>query len=140
MLLSCDCVRDVLLAVEDLSQVYVAGDNALVFTQITPKAICEKVNQYSEEEIYYAAYMLCDAGYLRGLLKKDMSGKTSISILHITYAGHTFLDSVRDVQRWNSAKRVLSSIRDYSLSALQAVASGITDAAISRYFMSQQGK
>ena len=51
----------------------------------------------------------------------------------LTYEGHELLESVRDEKHWSAIKTGMDAVRNYSLSALAAIAEGVTSAAIGAY-------
>ena len=131
MELNLDCMRDILLAVESLG-----FDQALVFSDLS-----EKLTNYSDEELYYGCYNLYEAKLIDlSVFKIDgtIIPRTH-EILDITFSGHEFLSKIRDKNRWGMIKSGASAIRDYSLSAISAIAEGVTSAAISAYFAREKG-
>lgn len=126
MKLDLDCCRDILLEMES------CGFNQSI-------SLCElkkQLPQYPEDLLQYTCYKLLEANLVVGLCV-DMDN-LNIPYIHqltdITFSGHQFLAKIRDEVRWSKAKKGLSTIRDYSLSAITAFADGMTSAAISAYF------
>lgn len=126
MVLDHDCVRDILLAVEQCP-----------FNQSLNLEKLEKLlPDYGSETIWYACLKLGEGSFL------DIeTGNAMMSILPgikqikcLTYRGHEFLGSIRDEKRWSKVKTAGHAIRDYSLAAIGEIAEGMTSAAISAYF------
>lgn len=131
MKLNLDCMRDILLAVETLG-----FDESLYFDDLS-----EKLPDYSTYELHYGCYKLYEAKLI-DLVNFEIDGAVTPrthEILDITFAGHEFLAKIRDRQRWGTIKSGASAIRDYSLSAISAIAEGVTSAAINAYFAKEKG-
>ena len=88
---------------------------------------------YSKEDVFYAIFNLDQAGYISASINWIGSYVQDCAINYMTYSGHQFLDKIRDDNRWNRVKTGLSVIRDFSLSAINSVAEGMTNAAINAY-------
>ena len=85
-----DCMRDILLTVES----YPLGKRILF------REVCEKLSNYSYEDILYACLKLDEAGHLKtNKMSAPISSHTpNISeIYSMTLSGHDFLDSIRAV-------------------------------------------
>ncbi len=122
MVLSPDCVRDVLLAVESSS----FGE------RLTLDALEEKLPQYSEEDLWYTCLKLEEGGYLDLItitgLRMPMPGIKEIKSL--TYCGHEFLDTVREESNWGKVKTVAKKAGTFSLTSLGEIAKEVAKAAI----------
>lgn len=67
-----------------------------------------KIPGYSSEEVWYHVYLLNDAGLL--LASESKSPTDSVWTPHnLTWAGHEFLDSIKDDAAWEKAKSVVKS-------------------------------
>ena len=129
MKLNPDCVRDTLLAIE----------SADYNTYISPRILQQELPQYSESEIEYTCLILDDGGFLIAMIV-DLPGQlmpSVKSVIRLTYQGHELIAKIRDPERWPKLRTALSVIRDYSLSAISAIAEGATSAAINVYFSGQ---
>ena len=129
MKLNPDCVRDVLLAIE----------NADFGEHISPATLHRSLPQYTEDEIEYTCLILSDGDFLQvmtiQLPGQEMPGVKSI--IRLTFQGHEFIAKIRDPERWPKLKKAVSAVRDYSLSALDAIANGATSAGINALFFRQ---
>ena len=125
MRLNPDCVRDVLLAIEA----------AELGEYISPGTLHRSLTQYSESEIDYTCLLLDDGGFLISMkIQLPQQEIPNVkSIVRLTYQGHEFIAKIRDAERWHGVKRALPAIRNYSLHAINAVAEGMTSAAISAF-------
>lgn len=133
MKLDANCVRDVLLAVEELQRVFVNDDGDVEKMELWVDDLYAALPNYNKEVVFYALYNLEQAGYVDLSVQWINNCVNMCAINHMTYEGHEFLESIRDSKQWISVKKGLSAIRNYSLSAISSVAEGITNAAISSY-------
>lgn len=115
MKLNHDCIRDVLLYIEEnLTYGYYID-----FSDI-------EISDYSREDLLYTADKLLEAGYLDGTKKNYIGSiKPDIQITAITWSGHQFLDNIRDDGVWKDTKRILSKFSSVSLGFVGNVASEI---------------
>lgn len=104
-----DCVRDVLLYIEE---------NLTYNGSINAKSI--KTN-YSVEDVLYTCDKLFEAKFIQ--MHKDITG--GVIIGEITYNGHQLLDSIRDDGIWKETKSKVSKIASVSLPIIQQVAAAI---------------
>lgn len=126
MKLNHNCVRDLLLYIEDnLEYGYYIKINE---TQLS---------NFSQHEVLYAADKLLEAGYLIGnrRVTMDSEGIPQISIESISWNGHQFLDNVRDNKVWENTKGILSKFSSVSIGVVSNVASQV----ISNMVRSQMG-
>lgn len=133
MKLNHECVRDVLLAIENSQRFFVNDENEIEKADLSPDDLYQELSKYSKEDIFYAAYNLEQAGFISMSIKWLNSIATYWSVSYMTFAGHEFLDNIRDEKRWKGIKKALPAIRNYSLEAIEAVASGMTSAAINAF-------
>lgn len=131
MKLNHDCLRDVLLVLED----ELALDDTMQYEDlwigdfVNNKSLCS----YTKIEIAYSVYKLSEAGYLSSGAFYSTARNSSYYIRTVTFYGHEFIDSIRDETRWNGIKKGLSAVRDYSLSAISSIAEGMTSGAVAAY-------
>ena len=108
MTLKHDCIRDVLLYLEE---------NLGLYNLISSNNI--KINDYSADDITYTIMKLREAGFI------DASGQDLVGIIlikSITYNGHQFLDNIRDDNVWDETKSIISKLSSVSLPIIQQVA------------------
>ncbi len=67
-----------------------------------------EIEGYRSEEVHYHLMLLDDAGLI---VAEDVSSQTALIWLpmHLTWAGHEFLDASRDQDRWEKAERIIES-------------------------------
>lgn len=133
MKLNHECVRDTLLTIEKLQRFFVNNENEIEKAGLPPDDLYQALPKYSKEDIFYAVYNLEQAGFISMSIKWMDSKAVHWNVNHMTFAGHEFLDTIRDKKRWKGIKKALPAIRNYSLEAIEAVASGMTSAAISTF-------
>ena len=122
MKLSIDCIRDVLMELEALDM----GSFGL-------EHFPESVKKYGETQVSYTFAKLKEARYIMGDVAMDEGGYYHFfQVQCMTYSGHQLLAQIRDEKRWTTVKTILSSVRDYSLSAITAASEGVTKAAIDK--------
>ena len=134
MVLNVDCVRAVLMQVEELTKVEVQDDGLVALEPFSINALYENLPSYSHEDIYYSVLMLSEAEYLLMEETHVMGGVIGCFIVRLTYQGHEFLGKIKDSDHWSLVHRAFPAIRDYSLSAISAIAEGITKAALDKHF------
>lgn len=141
MKLNHDCMRDCLLYIESIENVQIDQDEDDISISLDPtfiEAVFAELEGFSRKDVFYAIFNLDQAGYINTSIDPEaVKGLDNICIYYLTLQGHEFLDSIRDDNRWKAVKKGLSAVRNYSLSAMSAIAEGVTAAAISAY-LSQQ--
>lgn len=135
MKLSIDCIRAVMLEIEKSLTLSKMCDGSIVMDSLPFEEICDNLSNFTREDIFYAIFNLDQAGYINANIEWA-SGRVvyDCTVLYMTFPGHEFLDRIRDAKHWAIVKSGLSAIRNYSLDAINSIASGITTAAISAYF------
>ena len=133
MRLNMDCLRDTLLALEDGQRFYVIDENTVAKDYLDLEEVCALVPKYDKAEVFYALQNLDQAGMIDMTAKWTNGFVYYCSINDVLYEGHQFADKIRDEARWGKLKKGLSTVRDYSLSAIEAIAEGMTSAAITSY-------
>lgn len=114
MKLNNDCVRDLLLYIEDK----IAINDSIAISEI-------EINKYTSEELIYTAMKLKDAGYIKGNVRKYINGEADVYVNELTWDGHKFLDNIRDDGVWKTTKEKLSKFSSVSLSIIENVASQV---------------
>ncbi|WP_269477791.1 DUF2513 domain-containing protein [Hominibacterium faecale] len=125
MKLNHDCVRDLLLFIEE---------NVTYGTYALANSI--ELPGYTQDEIVYAAEKLAQADYLDAEVSRFLDrGTPDVHITSITWEGHKFLDNIRDDGVWKQTKGVLSKLSSASLS----IASNVAAQVISNLVKTQMG-
>ena len=138
MKLNPDCIRSVMLEIEKLHAISVDDENNVSIELLLFDALYEALPKYSKEDVFYALFNLEQAGYIDASYQYGDGGITMGVVNYMTYAGHEFLEKIRDSKRWTIVKSCIEAVRDYSLDAIEAVAHGVAGAAIEE-FLKKQG-
>ncbi len=117
MKLNPDCIRDILLSVEEESDfnhetVYRRNDMRL-----------KKLSEYSHEEVVYHIHQCELSGLIYGV--DYMDGGVHIDIRDLTPKGHEFLANIRSDTVWKDVKIISSKVGSKSLSAITQIATAV---------------
>ncbi|KRM20276.1 hypothetical protein FC40_GL000195 [Ligilactobacillus hayakitensis DSM 18933 = JCM 14209] len=123
MKLNPDCIRDILLAVEDTSSY---GKIISSFELYKSKSL----SNYSENEILYHVRQLA---WSKMLEQTDFYLDNSFSILDLSPQGHEFLNNIRSDDNWNKTKEFSGKLGSFAISTLQSVASSVMSISIQKY-------
>lgn len=106
MKLNLDCVRSILLAVEEkpFNQTY------------SLNVLCGKIPNFSRDEIHYCCLMLYEAEFLElitfPMIRSNVPGIKSIC--ELTFAGHEFLEGIRPKNQFNKIKEYCQKTGSFS--------------------------
>lgn len=118
MKLNPDCIRDVLLYLEENLKI-----SEREFLPITLVTLEEELTQYPKEDVFYSVYNLRQIGFIEGTFKDTITGKMQYcNIENITYAGHQFLATVKSETIWRKTKSVVSKVGVHTLGFIEGVA------------------
>lgn len=124
MRLDMDCIRDVLLEFETLP-----------LDCHTPYSFPASITQHGEDAVCYSLAKLSEGDYINADVRRHPGGQYDfLGIYDMTFSGHELLAEIRDPERWKKVKSGMSAVRSYSLSAISAIAEGMTAAGISALF------
>lgn len=115
MKLNPDCMRDILLVMEDIPY-----DESLSFSKLS-----NELTSYNEDDLRYSCLKLYEAGFIEVLKSSTNHGVLILQLKDITFNGHQFLADIRSDNVWSKTKGVLSEIGANSVSTISQVASGI---------------
>lgn len=117
MKLNPDCIRDILITVE----------NSEFGSHMTLEKLCEKLPNYTRDEIHYCCIKLNEAGMLEVLIvqmmRQTMPGIKTINDL--TFEGHEFLADIKSDNAWNKTKSIAKNIGSFSIHALKDISVGV---------------
>lgn len=148
MKLNPDCIRDVMLTLEDeLSiriQENINGD-IFFFEPIRIERLILIIGGkygHASTDIIYSVLQLMENGYVVTSAELPPRGKHNIitlgDILYITPKGHEFAAATHNKEDWsNKIKPILGKVGAVSLSIVEAVSKGVTTAAIDRLLAAQ---
>ncbi|MBU5673260.1 DUF2513 domain-containing protein [Paenibacillus brevis] len=116
MKLNHDCVRDLLLTIEETLPL-----DAMALT--TGLHQHENLSKYEYAEIVYCVSKLREAGYIETIGQDLISpvGRV-IKVRGLTYTGHLFLDNIRDNKVWRTVKRQAATLASVSMNMLTSLA------------------
>lgn len=134
MKLSPDCIRSVMLQIEKDWSIKDDGRGHMAFGSLSLSQLCQSLPEYTQEDIFYTLHNLEQAGYIKAQSTWGSNSIYRYTVNYMTYAGHEFLNGIRDPKHWAVIKSGMDAVRNYSLDAINAIASGVTSAAITAYF------
>lgn len=139
MQLKPDCVRDVLLYLEENLLVYGGEQNRVMRNTIGWKQVYEDEmlnKSYLIEDIQYTILQLSEAGMIRIKLMSggQNRGIVGVDIEDITWCGHELLANLQGDQLWDTTKSIAKSLGTLSVKALSTIATSVVNAKISQYF------
>ena len=126
MHLNIDCVRDILLTVETND-----FGNRLTLTKL-----CEKIPNYTQDEIHYACLKLYEGEYLELIALNILGHQVPAikSINDLTFKGHEFLASIKVDSNWNKTKDVAKKVGSFSLNTLKDISAQVIAEVIKKSF------
>jgi hypothetical protein len=125
MKLTPDCVRDILLTIEDNE-----FGNCLTLDDL-----CEKLPNYTQNEIHYACLKLNEGGYLDSdviyMCGQSMPG---ILVNDLTFTGHEFLENIKSPSNWSKIMNGCKKVGTFSLPFVKEIAVQVIKKSISDGF------
>lgn len=109
MKLNNDCIRDILLFVED-QELNTIKDARQIYKGVN--------GEYTEDEILYALKNLIDLGYLEGRMISASDKILNAYIQEISATGHQYLETIRSPKAWAYAKGKAAEVGSFSLKSL----------------------
>ncbi|EUJ41960.1 DUF2513 domain-containing protein [Brochothrix campestris] len=113
MKLNHECVRDVLMAIEEQANTTLSLQS-LNFPTV-----------YTENEIIYTLEKLKEANFVNVTFKYASNKLYSCRISSLTWDGHAFLDTIRDDTVWAKTKSATEKLTSVSLNMLSSIGSEI---------------
>lgn len=115
MKLNHDCIRDLLLEIEEKKPF----ETLLVTYNFQNYDVYKK---YSFNELMYCLSKLNEAGILDARVDVANNKINYYQIGNITFYGHEFLDNIRDDETWKKVKRVANETSSMSVTLLSKLA------------------
>lgn len=115
MKLDYDCVRDLLLTLEEELEGITVDDDVfgeyIAYPSVLLSAICqnEHLKKWDKKDIIYCTIKIKEAGFIDIDEMKNTYSIADIEYFSITYQGHQYLDNVRDITVWEKIKNMLCS-------------------------------
>ena len=131
MKLNPDCIRSVMLAIEESWDLETDEQGNICMDGIEMESLCEVLPDFDPKDVFYCLFNLDQAGYLDlSVTWADGGVLCYCTVNYMTFAGHEFLNRIRDNKNWSKVKKSLHAIRNYSLDAISSVSEGVANAAI----------
>ena len=125
MKLNLDCVRDILLDIEDTTNI----NRSWKYDSKLPS---KRLSPYDCFEIAYQARYCMGAGLISGF---SIGGNSeSVYALDLTPKGHDFIANIRENNIWNGVKTVSRKVGSPSLEAVIQIASNVITELIKAQF------
>lgn len=121
MKLNHDCVRDVMLYLED---------NLKLDSNIESYGLAKVLKDYTPDDVVYSISKLVEIGYISGMPIKSLANGSSYIITSITWSGHKFIDNVKTPQVWAETKQMTSKFGAVSIDILSQVAASVITKAL----------
>lgn len=122
MRLDPDCIRDILLTVED----HATFDKYVGASDFENDGL---VGKYGEDKLLYHIREASEAGLL-DKLQFFMGG--GFIVRDLTPAGHNFLADIRSDNNWHKTKEVAAKVGSTSVNALTSIASSVIASVIQK--------
>lgn len=131
MTLNYDCIRDVLLYLEDTLE-YTDNQVAMMHKRLTISSIANTLSSYSKEDVQYTIEKLFEARYIRIV---DISVDKQKYIVNgyiddITWEGYNFLNNIREKSIWEATKEAAKKVGAMSVSAISMISFEIVKAVV----------
>lgn len=129
MRLNHDCVRDVLLFIENKQELR----GFLHLKNFLDKKEDNPLKKYDDDTIKYTLMKLHEAKYLKdtvGIIENDL---VQYSVGSITWEGHKFLDTVRDPKIWKTTKTIAAHLESISITLISSIASKVLEDYIQKF-------
>ena len=122
MKLNPDCIRDILVAVEEMEY----------NSAYTSSKLHDKLPAYTAEELNYHCLQMIDANLLNAKAMNALGCTTPQiwRIFDLTYSGHQFLADIRSDSIWNKTKDTAKTVGTESLHALKDIAVNLVTSTI----------
>ena len=135
MKLNPECIRDLMLILEDITGI--SKVNPYRFREINCESLMwrnDLSNKYTENEVAYTLIQLAESGYIYMPFRIEYETVLNLgNILYVTPKGHEFIAKITDEQRWQTKIiPLLNTMGNISLSVIEAVSSGVTNAFITQ--------
>lgn len=131
MTLNYDCIRDVLLYLEDTLE-YTDNPVAMTHKRLTINNVANALSSYSKEDIQYTIEKLYEARYIRIVDVSTDSQRYMINgyIDDITWEGYNFLNNIREKSIWEATKEGAKKVGAMSISAISMISFEIVKAVV----------
>lgn len=110
MKLNYDCVRNLLLALEEYI-LYTDTENGCATESVRLNKLAQNSNlqEYKIEEIVYTSEKLEEAGFIECDIADACGGIIDIVYYSVTFCGHQYLDTIRSQPIWDGVKSTIKT-------------------------------
>lgn len=133
MKLSCECVRDILLCLEETDFLTETAEGYLMRSWITAEEIAEKLSGYTEAEVVYTLLRLEEGRFITTATDDGDDALLLLLVTGMTYDGHELLERIRPETVWEKSLSLLKKLGSFSLDLLSSVSGSILTAEASRW-------
>ncbi|MGP1598391.1 DUF2513 domain-containing protein [Peptoanaerobacter stomatis] len=129
MKLNYDCIRDVLLTLEE----NLTLSEELQFNSLTLDDLLkfEQIKDYSKQDLAYTLHNLDEIGFIETHIGRASGGIIYyIEVYDITYYGHEFLSSIRPTSNWVKIKSTLTKLGTASIPIISEIANRVITSAL----------
>ena len=122
MKLNVDCVRAVLLWIEETQQI--DTDTGKMKPLPWSINVPDYIPEYSREDVLYSINQLADNAMLK-VSDASADGMKIYRILDIAPSGHEFLEDIRNDRNWNKVKELAAKTGSLALPAIIQIAAQV---------------
>ncbi|MGE9896638.1 DUF2513 domain-containing protein [Anaerovoracaceae bacterium SGI.195] len=115
MKLNPDCMRDIMLLVEDLP----------LNGKLTPTELYDSLPKYTQDELTYTCIKLEEANLMDAYITKADNAKILVRIFDLTVSGHEFVKNIHNDDVWSKVKSKASKVGSFSIKTLITIASKV---------------
>jgi hypothetical protein len=115
-----DLVRTILLETER------QGDNYLADIDLS-------IEGKSPGDVGYHVVIMHEAGLIEADIRSYLGGEDDIVVHRLTWAGHEFLDTIRDEEIWRKTKQGAKDAGGFTLDLLREIAKGLIKKQVEKY-------
>jgi hypothetical protein len=134
MRLDIDVLRETMLYLEKSLAVEIIDDFVKSVGEVDPLELPKALGQKFENKpktVLYAVRMLSDAGLINKCVTVGADGEWAFDMINdITFAGHEFLECIRNSTTWIKTKEIARKTGCQAVSFLGRVASGVVSGLI----------
>lgn len=122
MKLNIDCIREILLIMEDMPR----------NESLSGAELREILSEFSADDVDYSCLKLKEAGYIEATIKVIPEEFFVLQLKDITFSGHQFIADIRTQTVWNETKSICEKVGSFSISAIMQIASGVVTSFINQ--------
>lgn len=115
MKLNPDCMRDIMLLVEDLP----------LNGELTPTNLYNSLPSYTQDELTYTCIKLEEANLIDAYIIQADNAKILARIFDLTILGHEFVKNIHNDDVWSTVKTTASKVGSFSIKTLITIASKV---------------